>query len=115
GNRDRDRDRLGQRVRTVLEPEDTEPDGTFEAGRWLTAFRASNQIRPGGGGEAQPATWAAEVGHVITAFLPGRPRPHAEQRRFITGSSDRWSPSSKYTRWRPPPNTRRACPQSGQV
>lgn len=45
-------------------------------------------------------------------FFPGSPRPHSGQARFITGSSNRGVPGSKYTRWRPTPNTRRTCPHS---
>ena len=44
-------------------------------------------------------------------FLPARARPHPGQTRFITGSSNRMTPTSKYTRWWLSPNTRSACPQ----
>ena len=119
GNGERDGDRLGQRVRNVLEPEDTEPDGAFKAGRLrlLAASRASSEVRPRGGSEPQPAAWAAKVGHERghIPFLPGKPWPHTGQTRLITECSDRSSSSSKYTRCRPRPDTRRTCPHSGQL
>lgn len=118
GNRERDGDRLGQRVRNILESEDPEPDDALKARRLrrLTALRAGSQVGPGGGSEAQPAVRAAEVGHERdpAGFLPGRPRPHPGQAPFITGSTDRSSSRSKYTRWRPTPDTRRTCPHSAQ-
>ena len=99
GNRERDGDRLGQRVRNILGPEDPKPDHASKAGRlrWLTALRAGSQVGPGGGSEAQPAVRAAKVGHERdpAGFLPGRPRPHPGQAPFISGSTDRSSSSSK--------------------
>jgi hypothetical protein len=44
--------------------------------------------------------------------FPGSPRPQPGQTRFNTGSSSAVFASSKYTRCRPPPNTRRTCPHS---
>lgn len=78
GNGNRHGDRLRQRVGNVLEPEDSEPDGALQAerSRRLTAFGTRIKTRRDGGGEAQPAAWAAEAGHGITArsFLAGHAR-----------------------------------------
>jgi hypothetical protein len=102
----------------ILWSDKTEPEGGLQAGdrlRRVTAFGASDDVRGRGGSKAQPAPCAAKVGHGRDhRFFPGRPCPHAGQARFIAGSNDRSSPSSKYTRWRPRPETRRACPHSGQ-
>ena len=53
------------------------------------------------------------VGRVTGVFFPGRPCPHAGHTRFMTGSCDRWSLSSKYTRWRPSPDRRGIVPALG--
>jgi hypothetical protein len=48
-------------------------------------------------------------------FFPGRPYPHSGHTRFVTGSSERSSSNSEYTRWRPRPDTRRACLHRGHL
>src|SRR5581483_1966937 len=78
GGGNRHSDRLRQRVGDVLEPENSEPDDASQAQRpeRLTALWTGTEMRRGGRGEAQPAAWAAQVGHGITAccFLAGRAR-----------------------------------------
>jgi len=130
--RDRNGNCLGQRVRNVVQPEQAKSDHTLRPGHCLgrlAARWASGKVRRGSGGETQPAVRTANVGHSRSfpmnsfafraspgchhhRFFPGRSRPHSGQTRFITGSSSPVLPGSKYTRWRPPPNTRRTCPHS---
>jgi hypothetical protein len=111
----RDGGRLGQFVGEILRSDESETQGALAGHllRRLAAFRASRDVRRGRWCEAQPAVWAAEVGH--RGFFPGRPCPHSGQTRSMIGRSEGLSSSSKYTRWRPSPDTRRPCQQSGHV
>ena len=92
---------MGQLVGYVLRSDETEAERVLEAGDRLgraTTFGAGSHVRGRGGGEAQPAAWAAEAGHGDhSRFFPGRPYPHAGQTRFITG----WSESSSSSSNRP--------------
>lgn len=109
---------VGQLVGEVLRSDETEAERALQAGdRFgrVTAFGASGDVRGRGGGEAQPAAWAAEAGQGHGGLFLGGAFSHAGQTRFITGFSERSSSSSKYTRWRPSPDTRRMGPHSGQV
>src|SRR5207302_1838302 len=117
---DRDGGCVWEIVGEVLGSDETEAEGSLEGGgrlRRVTAFGAGSDVGRGGGSEAQPAAWAAGVGHVLgsRSVLPRQSVPHTGHTRFITGLSARSSVSSKYTRWRPRPDTRRACPHFGQL
>jgi hypothetical protein len=66
GMRDRDGGCEGELRREVLRSDEAEAKSALQTGGWLrrvTALGASNDGGRDGGGEAQPAVWAAEVGH----------------------------------------------------
>ena len=57
---------VGELVGELLWSDEPEAEGARQAGDWVrhpTAFGARDDVGRGGGGEAQPAVWAAEVGH----------------------------------------------------
>jgi hypothetical protein len=64
--RDRDGGCVGELVGEVLWSDKAEADDALQTGdrlRRVTAFGAGSDVGRGGGCEAQPAAWAANVGH----------------------------------------------------
>jgi len=75
---------------------------------WASSDAGSGS-RSGPRPTARPANLGYGWGHA--RFLPGRPCPQTGHTQFVTGSSAGASMSSKYTRWRPRPDTGRTCPR----